>query len=109
VLSGNRHEAIGETLLLELGISPDLARFARTHGQIDPEGPLEDLLVSLADRIWKGKRDDTLEEAVCRKIGSEDGKTAPWATYLWLDDLLTRLASQADVRLAWHQSQRVTV
>lgn len=103
---GNRHEAIGEALLLELGISPDRARFARTHGTVDPDGPLEDLLVSLADRIWKGKRDETLEEALCRKL-NRSAQTEPWATYLWLDDLLTRLASQADPRLAWHQSQSV--
>lgn len=106
VAPGRRHETLGEALLREQGIAPHRARFARTHGTIDPEGPLEDLLVSLADRIWKGKRDEDLEAAVCRKIGGTD--TVSWEVYLWLDDLLTRIAAGADARLAWHQSQSVT-
>lgn len=103
---GSRHEAAGEALLLELGVAPERARFARTHGRIDPDGPLEDLLVSLADRLWKGKRDDALEEAICRWISAERGETS-WAAYLWLDDLLTELAAGADARLAWHAGRDV--
>lgn len=56
---GHEHELIGERLLLDAGITPERARFARTHGKWE-EGALEDLLVALADKVWKGKRDETL-------------------------------------------------
>jgi hypothetical protein len=43
--------------VLDRGIDPAMARFARTHA--DWNGPgvaIEDLVMSLADKIWKAKR-----------------------------------------------------
>lgn len=58
-LSGPRsaHEETGRELLLAQGVSPELARFAGTHASWkEPDIELEDLLVSVADKIWKNKR-----------------------------------------------------
>ncbi len=60
---GHRHEALGEELLLARGVAPALARFARTHAEAPHEGlSLEDLLVTLADKVWKGAREESLEQ-----------------------------------------------
>jgi putative nucleotidyltransferase with HDIG domain len=98
---GDKHEALGEQLLRERGVPAHLARFARTHAQADREGlALEDLLVTLADTIWKGKRDEVLEQEVCRRVASACGG-ASWEVFSVLDEVLDRLARGADERLAW--------
>jgi HD domain-containing protein len=62
---GSRHEAAGQRLLLDAGVEPRLARFAGTHGTWWAEGvELEDLLVSTADKVWKGKRVTDLDQSV---------------------------------------------
>ena len=55
---GSAHEAAGEELLLRYGVPAHLARFALTPRLLDRAGRLilDDLLVSLANQIWKGNR-----------------------------------------------------
>lgn len=94
---GRRHEEAGYELLLELGVPPSRARFARTHGA--PAGlELEDLLVALADKIWRGRRDDSLEREVVGKVAVCAGVSA-WEAYAGLDELLVGLAEDASERL----------
>jgi hypothetical protein len=99
---GNLHEAEGERLLLSHGIAPPLARFARTHGAWAGAGPLalEDLLVVVADTIWKGKRSKILEDAVTAAITAATG-TATWEAFMQLDSILENIAAKADDRLEW--------
>ena len=83
---GTMHEGAGEQLLLAAGVSPALARFARTHGCLSDAHVLEDLLVMVADKIWKGKRDEAIEERLCAAISEATG--APeWDVFLRLDTL----------------------
>lgn len=98
---GHEHEAAGERLLLERGIAPDLARFCRTHAAWDtgPQ-PLEDLLVGLADKAWKGARVDALEDRVTERL-LPSARHARWQVWSDLDELLTRLAADADTRIAY--------
>jgi hypothetical protein len=103
---GNRHEAAGERLLLAAGISPHLARFCRTHGAWSAESPLEDLLVALADKVWKGRRDEPLEQALVDRIVAVVGEP-PWQVFIALDDLLTHIAETADERLSWQQRRPI--
>ncbi|MFF1607466.1 HD domain-containing protein [Amycolatopsis sp. NPDC058278] len=92
---GSAHEPAGYSLLLSQGVEESLARFARTHGSWDaPDVTFEDLLVSLADKVWKGKRVPELEQRVAERLGG-----SPWETFLALDDELERIASGADARL----------
>lgn len=101
---GNEHEALGEQLLLSRGVPASIARFARTHALADREGlSLEDLVVTLADKVWKGTRDEPLEQEVCRRLASACGQ-APWEVFLVLDEVLERLARDADERLDWQAS-----
>lgn len=94
---GSRHEPAGHALLLEHGVEERLARFARTHASwAEPGIELEDLLVSLADRIWKAHRVPELENLVVARLPGE-----PWAAFMALDELIDRIATDADWRIAY--------
>ena len=100
---GHRHEEAGRDLLLRYGVPAHLARFAGSHGRWDaPEATLDDLLVSLADKVWKGARIAALEERVGGHLGG-----APWEAFLVLDDVLQDLAAGADGRLAFQAAHPV--
>jgi putative nucleotidyltransferase with HDIG domain len=104
---GSAHEEAGYELLLQYGVDPELARFARTHAAWDlPGTAIEDLLVSLADKIWKGERVAGLEQKVVDHIARATGQE-PWQAYLDLDDILDRLAADADRRLAFQAGHPV--
>lgn len=98
---GHAHEEAGVKLLLQSGIAGHLTRFARTHGQWkEQKTSLEDLLVALADKIWKGKRDDALEQTVADLIAARSGEEV-WKVWLQMDDILSDIAASADDRLSW--------
>ncbi|GAA1074162.1 HD domain-containing protein [Nocardiopsis composta] len=98
---GRRHERAGEELLTGLGVPAHLARFCRTHGDWDRDGtPLEDLLVALADKVWKGARVEALETRVVRALAAERALPA-WEAFARLDDALAELASGAEARIAY--------
>lgn len=67
---------------------------------------LDDLLVSLADKVWKGKRVAELEQLVVNRLARATG-TEAWQAFMDLDDILTRLAADADRRLAFQADHPV--
>jgi hypothetical protein len=102
---GTHHEEIGPQLLLESGFPEASARFARTHAQWDRElsVQLEDVLVAFADTIWKGKRDQFLEQEIAQQIAKRCREEV-WKVYMKLDDIACDLAKDADDRLLWLRS-----
>ncbi|MFF8607216.1 phosphohydrolase [Streptomyces sp. NPDC015346] len=101
---GSVHEEAGQVLLLGHGISPELARFAATHASwVDARVGLDDLLVSLADKIWKNKRVPDLEDLVVARLAQATGRAA-WEEFLALDGVLARIGDTADERLAFQAS-----
>ena len=89
--------------LRRTGVPAHLARFAGSHGSWDQPGiTLDDLLVSLADKVWKAARVPDLEERVGVHLGGP-----PWAALLLLDDVLQDLAAGADERLAFQSAHPV--
>lgn len=100
VAPGTTHEVLGEKLLLDAGVAPERARFARTHGAGSGDLPLEDVLVVLADTIWKAKRSKELDDRAVALIAAGSGAPA-WDVFMRLDGILARLARDADARLAW--------
>jgi hypothetical protein len=102
--AGNRHEVVGYDFLIGNGIPENLARFAKTHGDWMDEGlRIEDLLVALADKIWKGKRIDELEERLTKKIA--DSLYADyWDVYTKLDEIISDIVIGADKRIRWQDS-----
>ncbi|MFD4917858.1 HD domain-containing protein [Streptomyces virginiae] len=101
---GSAHEEAGQALLIGHGISPELARFAATHASwVDARVGLDDLLVSLADKIWKNKRVPDLEDLVVARLARATGR-ATWEEFLALDGILARIGDAADERLAFQAS-----
>lgn len=100
---GNQHENDGPSLLEQHGIPPHLARFARTHGAWDREAlEIEDLLVGLADTIWKGQRIGPLEDLIVSRIAEATGK-AKWEVFDTLDKIVTVIAEKGDERLEYQR------
>jgi hypothetical protein len=87
-------------LLIERGVNPDLARFCITHASWDvPERSLEDLLVALADKLWKGKREQELETRVIDML-AKSARREPWEAFDQLDSIYEQIASGGSSRLA---------
>ena len=104
---GSAHEQAGRDLLLARGISPELARFAVTHAAWSGPGiEIEDLLVSVADKIWKNKRVGDLEDLVVTRLAAESGRTT-WEEFLAFDDMLASIGEDASQRLAFQASYPV--
>jgi HD superfamily phosphodiesterase len=104
---GSAHEEAGYRLLRAHGFDESLARFARNHAAWSrPEITVEDLLVSLADKIWKAKRVPDLENLVVARLAVAES-VETWQAFLSLDDILHRLAAGADQRLAYQGSHPV--
>ena len=60
---------------------------------------IEDLLVALADKLWKGTRDDELERRVADAIAHE-AKREAWAVFDVLDSICESSAADGPERLA---------
>lgn len=100
--AGSAHAAAGEALLLAHGVPPDLARFARTHGEPDlAPGAIEDWVVMVADAVWKGARWPEAETGLRDALVAATGDV-PWAVFLALDEVLDGIAADADARVALH-------
>jgi hypothetical protein len=101
---GSRHEQAGYELLLDHGVEDSLARFARTHASWGAADiGINDLLVSLADKVWKAKRVPDLEQLVVGHLAAATGQE-PWEAFMAIDDMLDRIAVDADQRLAFQSS-----
>ncbi|MCU7823699.1 HD domain-containing protein [Kitasatospora sp. DSM 101779] len=104
---GSAHEPAGRELLLEHGVAEELARFAAGHATWDAPGTrAEDLLVSLADKVWKNKRLPDLEDRVVAELCRAGGRPG-WEEFLALDELLTRIGDGAEERLAYQAAHPV--
>jgi putative nucleotidyltransferase with HDIG domain len=103
-LPGSAHESAGYELLLSYGVEERLARFARTHASWHEDGiGIDDLLVSLSDKVWKAKRVRDLEQLVVDRLAVASGEP-PWQSFVVLDDQLRLIADDADRRLAFQSS-----
>lgn len=98
--TGREHEPAGEQLLLQHGLSPRLAKVCRTHGSWDQEAvSLEELLIAMADHLWKGTRGEQIERLVIDHVATRLGLDR-WETFLRLDPVFEQIAADAPSRLA---------
>lgn len=96
---GALHEEAGRSLLEAHGY-PHLARFCVSHGQWDDDALTpEELLVALADKLWKGKRVAKLEQRVLASLSLSPGEP-PWRAFTCLDPVFESVADLAGQRLA---------
>jgi putative nucleotidyltransferase with HDIG domain len=101
---GKHHEVVGHELLLEAGVDARWARFSRTHGLPveSQELSFEDVLVMAADTLWKGKRDEGIDERIVAFVSAQTGQP-PWRVFASWDALATQLCEGSEGRLAWQQ------
>lgn len=98
--AGNRHEREGEKILLSLGVSPEIARFCRTHAQwTSKDATVEDWLVALADTLWKGCRKQKLEASVIAAIAERTAHDF-WDIFIPVDSLFEAIADKGQERLS---------
>ena len=97
---GTKHETAGRQLLDARGAG-EYARFCETHGFTEfSQLGLEDLTVIVADKIWKGKRVDELEEAFARSAARATPNEF-WTIYQEITSKLDQLSEGAADRLSW--------
>jgi hypothetical protein len=99
VAKGTHHEAAGEQLLIANGVDPSLARCCRSHGQWQTmDCCFEELLVALADTLWKGKRNTQLEGEVIQWIATLSQKDY-WELFVEIDACFEEIAADSHSRL----------
>jgi HD domain len=97
---GNNHEAAGEELLLSQGIDPKISRCCRSHGQWQKlDCDFEELVVALADNLWKGKRNTELENKVITKVAAISDQDY-WDLFIKLDSEFEKVAAEGSLRLS---------
>lgn len=96
---GNLHEARGEAEALAAGVPAALARVCKTHAQWRTlEVSDEELVIALADHLWKGKRSPELEERVTRRVARRLGVDY-WDVWGECDAAFEAASSEATSRL----------
>lgn len=98
--AGALHEPAGESLLLAHGAEPRVARCCVSHAQWrDPTVSLEERIVALADKLWKGKREVELEALVISAV-TQGLALDHWSVFLALDNAFEKIAADGPDRLA---------
>jgi predicted hydrolase (HD superfamily) len=96
---GAQHEPAGEELLLKSKVPAHIAKCCLSHARWGSmECSLEELLVALADTLWKGVRKQELELRVIDAIAAAQQKQR-WDVFLGLDSLFEEIAQGGDDRL----------
>jgi hypothetical protein len=105
---GNRHEADGESLLIQHNVDPTLARCCRSHAKWQQmDCSLEELWVALADTLWKGKRNSQLEELAISRLAKQAHRDY-WELFIQMDNCFERIAADGHFRLLRSQSHYKT-
>jgi putative nucleotidyltransferase with HDIG domain len=100
---GSAHEAGGYRLLLDRGYPEVVARIVRDHAHWNAESTVESLVVSLADKVWKDKRVEDLEQIVVDRVAAATGRPQ-WEVFAAVDDHLTAIGRHAVQRLAFQNT-----
>ena len=97
--SGKQHCLAGKRLLLEKGVSEQIAEICVSHDDIWTDtDSLETLVVILADKLWKGKRNQDLENQFVRSVAKLLNRDY-WSVYIMIDKKFEDIANQSHDRL----------
>jgi HD superfamily phosphodiesterase len=108
--SGSTHESVGFELLTNTyGIDPKTARFTYTHSDwFNKDATIEDWIVSLADKVWKGKRIESLEDLIVQQICKQTNREK-WEIFINLDEFLQTITRDAHQRILMQDSQKISL
>jgi len=97
---GSNHERAGEALMLAHGVQAEIARCCVSHAQwCSPNTSFEERSVALADKLWKGKREEELELSVIDLAANKLG-VGRWEVFAELDAVFEEIADGGPDRLA---------
>lgn len=97
---GDLHEEAGMKLLLQNDVQEEIAKCCVSHAKFETEKvSFEELLVALADKLWKGKRHSKLEMRVVEHIAELLHKQK-WEVFAHIDNEFEKIASNSDKRLS---------
>ncbi|MFZ6654917.1 hypothetical protein [Undibacterium sp. TJN19] len=97
---GSLHEPAGETLLLAHGVQNEIARCCVSHAAWHQNDlRFEELSIALADKLWKGKREEALELKIIDAIAQQLGKSR-WDVFAQLDTAFEEIAAGGNERLS---------
>jgi hypothetical protein len=96
---GARHEPAGQALLLAHGVQAEVARCCVSHAAWQADDvSFEERSVALADKLWKGRREQALELRVVDDIASRLGM-GRWDVFDVVDTGFEDIAAGAARRL----------
>jgi hypothetical protein len=96
---GNSHEPTGEQMLLAAGAPAEIARVCLSHARWSQmPATLEELIIALADKLWKGVRVSELENMVITECATRSNKDY-WQLFVGLDSSFERIADRGPDRL----------
>ena len=96
---GSEHEPEGQRMLLSEGVAENIARCCMSHARwAEMECSIEELLIALSDKLWKGKREEQLELIVVDRIASLMKKDR-WDIFQDLDSHFELIAAGGEDRL----------
>ncbi|GJM08265.1 MAG: hypothetical protein DHS20C11_05410 [Lysobacteraceae bacterium] len=96
---GREHEQAGEELLLRYDVQPEIARCCLSHARFNSmQVTLEELLVALADKLWKGHRLAELERRVADGVAQRLDQER-WDVFCRLDPVFAAIAAEGPERL----------
>lgn len=96
---GSFHEAAGKQLMLNSDVQAEIAECCVSHAAWRSPGlSLEELTVALADKLWKGKREEDLELLVIDLVAERLG-TDRWEVFPILDSVFEGIAAGGADRL----------
>ena len=79
------------------------AKFAASHAVWSEKSTIEELVVSLADKVWKGCLIQDLEDLLIEKIATET-KIEHWRIFSLLDSIIEDITRDADERLSFQNN-----
>lgn len=96
---GSLHEPAGKALLLQNDVQQRIAECCVSHAAWRTKGlSLEELSVALADKLWKGKREQDLELLVIDQAALRLGVDR-WGVFEALDSVFEEIATGGSDRL----------
>src|SRR5262245_8876034 len=96
---GSMHESVGEALLLANGVKREIDRCCVSHAKWEEDGvSFEERSVALADKLWKGKREEALELCIVDEVASKLS-VGRWDVFAQLDSVFEEIAAGGTERL----------
>lgn len=96
---GSEHEPEGMKILISHGLPEKIARCCMSHARWNEMNcSLEELLIALSDKLWKGKRVEALELEVIERIAALLVLDR-WDLFQELDSHFELIAAEGDKRL----------